>query len=90
MYSPLTTDTVLSVQQVPFKMEPKTITTVKKFNQKHIHPCVIDCPSLPMTLKPRSPSLPGRCARQLRKSCVGANIVYVNITLHPNSLPLFV
>jgi hypothetical protein len=49
---------------------------MQKLNQKQVHLRVINSPNSPVTLESRSPLLLGRCSRQLRKSCAGANMVY--------------
>jgi hypothetical protein len=48
-------------------------TTKIKFEARQA-PCNT-LPTSPVTLESRSPLLPGRCSRQLRKSCGGANMV---------------
>jgi hypothetical protein len=54
----------------------QSVLPYRKSNQKQVHPRVINSSSLPVTLESSSSWLIGRCSRQLRKSCAGANVVY--------------
>jgi hypothetical protein len=71
----ITTGFCGNIHSVPFKTQKQSRTTVEKWNQKQVHPRVIQSPN-PVTLDSRSPLLLGRCSRQLRQSCAGANMVY--------------
>jgi hypothetical protein len=64
------------VQSVP-KHNPKTNTYYgTKVKPEAGLPHVIDTPDLPRNTESRSAWLLGRCSRQLRQSCAGANMVY--------------
>jgi hypothetical protein len=60
------------LERNPTKSHP----SAQKLYHKQVHPRVIDSPNLTVTLESRSPLLLGRCSRQLRKSCAGANMMY--------------
>jgi hypothetical protein len=58
----------------PFKKQPdNNHMTVQKWNQKQVHPCVIDFLTSSVPLKSRSPWLLNLCSRQMRKCCARAN-----------------
>jgi hypothetical protein len=71
-------DSVRKWQQESIKSQPKN-NHVQRYKNEIISkstPHVIDFLNTPVTLESRSPWFLGRCSRQLRKICAGANVMY--------------